>query len=134
MSTSDPQADRHRLDKWLWHARLFKTRALATQAVSGGKVKLNGERIKPAHDLRLGDRLTISLDQDAIDIDVVGFPLRRGPAGMATACYAETPQSLERKAANRVQQRLASLVRPQTDTRPDKRQRRQLEKLRRSQG
>lgn len=133
MSTPDTQADRHRLDKWLWHTRFFKTRALATQAVSGGKVKLHGERIKPAHELRPGDRLSISRDQDTIDIDVVAFPPRRGPASMAMACYVETPQSLERKVVAREQHRLASLIRPQPDTRPDKRQRRQLEKLRRNQ-
>ena len=134
MSTADPPADRHRLDKWLWHARFFKTRALATQAVSGGKVKLNGERIKPAHELRPGDRLTISRDQDAMDIDVIAFPARRGPASEAMACYAETPQSLERRATVREQQRLASVMRPQPDGRPDKRERRQLDRLRRNQG
>ncbi len=133
MSTPDPQADRHRLDKWLWCVRFFKTRALATQAVTGGKVKLNGERVKPAHELRLGDRLSISRDQEAIDIDVAAFPPRRGPASMAMACYVETPQSVERRVMTREQRRLASLIRPQHDTRPDKRQRRQLEKLRRNQ-
>jgi ribosome-associated heat shock protein Hsp15 len=133
VSTADPPADRHRLDKWLWHARFFKTRALASRAVSGGKVKLNGERIKPAHELRAGDRLTISRDQEAVDIDVITFPLRRGPASEAMACYVETPQSQERRATLREQRRLASLVRPVADSRPDKRQRRQLDRLRRNQ-
>lgn len=133
MSNPDRKADRHRLDRWLWCTRFFKTRALATQAVTGGKVKLNGERIKPAHELRAGDRLTINRHQDAIDIDVVAFLEHRGPASVATACYVETPQSLERNARTREQHRLANLVRLQPDSRPDKRERRQLEKLRRGQ-
>jgi ribosome-associated heat shock protein Hsp15 len=117
----------------LWCTRFFKTRALATHAVAGGKVKLNGERVKPAHDLRAGDRLTINLNQDAIDIDVIALPAKRGPASTATACYVETPQSLERRARIQEQRRLASVSRPQPDSRPDKRERRQMEKLRRNQ-
>ena len=96
-------------------------------------MKLNGDRIKPAHELRVGDRLTINIQQEAIDIDVVAFPAHRGPASTAAACYVETPQSLERRARIREQRRLANIIRPQPDSRPDKRERRQLEKLRRGQ-
>jgi ribosome-associated heat shock protein Hsp15 len=134
VSTPDPPSDRHRLDKWLWCTRFFRTRALASHAVAGGKVKLNGERVKPAHELHAGDRLTINMNQESIDIDVRALPTHRGPASLAMACYVETPQSLERKARTREQRRLAKLSRPQPDSRPDKRERRQLEKLRRSQG
>ncbi|MEO8306565.1 MAG: S4 domain-containing protein [Pseudomonadota bacterium] len=126
--------DRHRLDKWLWHTRFFKTRSLATTAVAGGKVKVNGERVKPAHAVRAGDRLALSMQQQVLDIDVLAFPLRRGTAAEAQACYAQTPESLQRNAVLREQHRLAALSRPHTDTRPDKRERRQLDKLRRNQG
>jgi ribosome-associated heat shock protein Hsp15 len=110
-------AGRHRLDKWLWCVRFFKSRALATRSVTGGKVKVNGERVKPAHDLHPGDRLTISIQENTLEVEVLALPMRRGPAVAVTSCYAETPSS-----------------RPRPDIRPDKRERRQLEKLRRAQG
>jgi ribosome-associated heat shock protein Hsp15 len=134
VSSSDIQKDRNRLDKWLWCARLFKTRALATHAVTGGKVKVNGDRSKPAHNLQLGDRLTLKPQDDEIDIEVLAFLTRRGSFEVAQACYAETPESLERKVRNGEQRRLASVSRPRPDTRPDKRERRQLAKLHRGQG
>jgi ribosome-associated heat shock protein Hsp15 len=129
--TSD---DRHRIDKWLWHVRLYKSRSLAAAAVAGGKVKLEGERVKPAHDLRIGQQLSVSLGDRAIDLTVLALPTRRGSATPAQDCYAETPASVERTARYREQQRLAALVRPQNDHRPDKRERRQLDRLRRQQG
>jgi ribosome-associated heat shock protein Hsp15 len=125
---------RHRIDKWLWHVRLFKTRSLATDAVTGGKVKLDGERIKPAHELRVGQHVSVTLADRAMEVQVLGLPLRRGSATQAQVCYAETAQSVERSARNREQRRLAALTRPQPDHRPDKRERRQLEQLRRRQG
>lgn len=131
MNESD---DRHRIDRWLWQVRLFKSRSLATEAVSGGKVKLEGERVKPAHEVRIGQRLSITLGDRAIEVRVLGLPTRRGPAPEAQACYAETEESLERSARHREQRRLAALMRPQPDHRPDKRERRQLEQLRRRQG
>ena len=130
MTTSDP---RHRLDKWLWCVRLFKTRALATQAVTGGRVKVNGDRVKPAHDLRVGDRLSLSVNDEALDIDVLAFPERRGPAPEARACYVETPESIKRRAALHEQHRLAAMARPRPDTKPDKRECRQMEKFWREQ-
>jgi len=127
-------ANRHRLDKWLWCVRFFKSRALATQSVAGGRVKVNGERVKPAHDLHPDDRLTISTKERTIEVEVLALPLRRGTAAAAALCYVETPPSLERRARHQDQRRLAGLSRPRPDTRPDKRERRQLEKLRRGQG
>jgi ribosome-associated heat shock protein Hsp15 len=114
--------------------RLFKTRSLAADAVNGGKVKLDGERVKSARAVRIGQRVSVTLSERMIDVEVLALPPRRGSAPEATACYAETAESAERSARHREQRRLASLIRPQPDHRPDKRERRQLDKLRRQQG
>jgi ribosome-associated heat shock protein Hsp15 len=131
--TNDENIDNHRLDKWLWQARFFKTRSLATAAISGGKVHLNAERVKPAHRVRVGDRLSLSLQGIVAEFEVLGLPLRRGPAAEAQAHYLETPASAERRAKLREQQRLAQLSRPRPDARPDKRDRRRLMRLQRDQ-
>jgi ribosome-associated heat shock protein Hsp15 len=132
MSESDKEsAERHRLDKWLWCARFFKTRSLATQAVSGGRVHLNGERVKAAHVVRIGDRISLNLDGTNADFDVLGLPARRGPAPEARSHYAETPASAARRAELREKHRLAELSRPRPDTRPDTRERRRLVKFQR---
>jgi ribosome-associated heat shock protein Hsp15 len=133
MTSGSSTEDRHRIDKWLWHVRLFKTRSLAADAVNGGKAKLDGERVKPARELRIGQLVSVTLDQRAIEVEVLALPSRRGPAKEAQACYAETAASVERSAHHREARRLAALVRPQQDHRPDKRERRTLEKLRRNQ-
>jgi ribosome-associated heat shock protein Hsp15 len=114
--------------------RLFKTRTLAAAAVNGGKVKLDGERVKAAHGVRIGQRASVTLDDRAIEIEGLALPARRGPAPQAQACYRETAQSAERSARHLEQHRLAALARPQPDHRPDKRERRKLEQLRRRQG
>jgi ribosome-associated heat shock protein Hsp15 len=131
--TIDDRADSHRLDKWLWHTRFFKTRSLATAAINGGKVHLNGERIKPAHRVRIGDRMSLSLHGIVGEFAVLGLPARRGPAAEAQTHYAETPASAERRIVLKEQQRLANLSRPHSDTRPDKRERRRLMRLHRRQ-
>ena len=133
MKDEDSSADRHRVDKWLWCARFFKTRSLAAQAVSGGKVHINGERVKPAHNLRVGDRLSLMLNGALAEFDVVGMPERRGPAAEAQKHYAEIPGSVERRAKMREAHRLAELSRPKSEGRPDKRDRRRLAKFQRDQ-
>lgn len=133
--TADTAApDRHRIDKWLWHVRLFKTRSQAAEAVAGGRVKLDGERVKPAHQVRTGQQVSITLAERTIDVRVLALPPRRGAAPQAQACYAETEASIVRNAQHREQRRLAALARPEPDHRPDKRERRQLDRLRRQQG
>jgi ribosome-associated heat shock protein Hsp15 len=125
--------DRHRIDKWLWCARFFKTRSLAAQAVSGGKVHVNGERVKPAHNVRVGDRLSIVINGADAELDVIGLPERRGPAPEARTHYAETPESVSRREKLREQHRLAELTRPRPEGRPDKRDRRKLVRIQRGQ-
>ena len=76
--TQDPgSADRHRIDKWLWCTRFYKTRSAAGQAVSGGRVHVNGERVKPAHAVRVGDRISLNMQGVVAEFDVLGLPARR---------------------------------------------------------
>jgi ribosome-associated heat shock protein Hsp15 len=127
------ELDHQRLDTWLWQARFYKTRGLATAAINGGKVHLNAERVKPAHRVRVGDTLSLSLQGIVAEFAVLGLPARRGPAAEAQTCFAETPASAERRAKLREQQRLAQVSKPRPDARPDKRDRRRLLRLQREQ-
>lgn len=122
-----------RIDKWLWCARFFKTRSLAADAVSGGKVHLNGERVKSARAVRIGDRLQLTLQGATAEFEILGIPARRGPASEAQSHYAETPDSAKRRTKLREQHRLADASRPRPDSRPDKRERRRLMKIQRDQ-
>jgi len=124
----------HRLDKWLWQARFYKTRSLATAAINGGKVHLNAERVKPAHRVRIGDALSLSMQGIVAEFEVLGLPVRRGPAAEASAHFLETAASAERRDRLREQQRLAQVSRPRPEVRPEKRDRRRLMKLQRDQG
>jgi ribosome-associated heat shock protein Hsp15 len=127
----DDDADsRARLDKWLWCTRFYKSRALATDAVAGGRVKLNGQRVKAAHPVRVGDLLEIAVSDESREVVVQGLPDRRGPAPEAQRCYAETEASVARRTEHRERKRLAG---PDTFAvgRPDKRDRRRLEAFRR---
>ena len=122
-----------RVDKWLWHARFYKTRSLATAAINGGKVHLNSERVKPAHRIRIGDSVSLSLQGMVAEFEVLALPSRRGPAAEAQGCYREMPASAARRAMLREQQRLAQTSKPRPDARPDKRERRRLLRLEREQ-
>ena len=132
-TTSHDANDGHRLDKWLWHCRFYKTRGLASAAISGGRVHLNAERVKPAHRVRIGDRLSLSLEGTVAEFAVRGLPHRRGPAAEAQTHYLETSDSAQRRMQLREQQRLAQISRPRPDSRPDKRDRRRLLRLQRDQ-
>lgn len=90
-------ADRVRIDKWLWASRFFKTRSLAAKAVDGGKVKLNGEPVKPSKELKPGDALTIRIAELEWTVSVSELSERRGPAEMARQLYAETEASLQQR-------------------------------------
>lgn len=123
-----------RIDKWLWCARFFKSRSLAAEAVAGGKVHLNAQRVKPARAVQAGDVLEITLGIEVATVKVTAIPMRRGPAAEARLCYEETPESLARRERYREQRRLAAMAAPQTDGRPDKRTRRELLRFHRRQG
>ena len=112
-----------RVDKWLWCTRFFKTRGLAQEAVDGGHVQLNGDRIKASRQVKPGDRLQIVRDRERFVVDVVSIPERRGPAPEARKHYAETPESEAARAAVREFNRLSG---PVSNGRPDKRERRDL--------
>ena len=122
----DSAADRLRIDRWLWCARFFKSRSAAAEAVRGGRVRLNGGRVKPAHDVKPGDAVTIELGAhgDAREITIAAIPARRGPASEAGTCYVESLESLERRRAAIEARKLAPP--PPTLGRPDKRTRRLL--------
>lgn len=92
---------RVRIDKWLWAARFFKNRAQATQAVSGGLVHVNGERVKPSRALKAGDRLIITRGEESFAISVLALAERRGPAGAARELYRESEESLRSREAAR---------------------------------
>jgi ribosome-associated heat shock protein Hsp15 len=127
MTHDAPDSEIERIDKWLWFARFYKSRSQATEAVTGGRVHINGERVKPAHDVRVGDRLNISRDTVRFDITVSSIPKRRGPAAEAQGCYKESEASAAVRQQRRDEQRFA----PQApDKRPDKHARRELRQLR----
>ena len=127
-SESGPGAAR--IDRWLFGVRLFKSRALAADAVNGGKVHVNDARVRPSHSVRPGD--LISFSRGAVDFEchVVAIPERRGPAKEAATCYSETDASRERREQHSQRMRLAAAMAPRPEERPDKHQRRELRRLR----
>ncbi len=125
MSGDRQDQGRVRLDKWLWAARFFKTRRLATEAIAGGHVHLDGQRVKPSRPVRVGDRLEIRKGEVRFEIDVLALSERRGPASKAAKLYRETPESLARREREREARRLVAQA-PAPARRPDKRARRRL--------
>ena len=129
--TNDPAAsERIRIDKWLWAARFFKTRSLAAQAVEGGKVKLNDERVKSAKSLRIGDRLAIRIGDYEWQVEVLVLSDRRGPAEVARQMYREDETSHARRMEAVARRRAGFDPEAQAGGRPAKRERRELRRLR----
>jgi ribosome-associated heat shock protein Hsp15 len=120
-----------RVDKWLWAARFFKTRSLATAAVDGGHVEVNGERAKPAKQLHVGDELRIRLNQYTHVLHVRGFAERRGSAAIARTLYEETEESLREREKLAEQRRLAPSPAYEERGRPTKRDRRDMSRFKR---
>lgn len=112
-----------RIDKWLWCTRFFRSRGLAQEAVDGGHVQVNGERVKASRHVRVGDRLRITRERERYEVEVLGIPARRGPAPEARGHYRETPESEAARAHARELDRLSA---PVSAGRPDKRERRDL--------
>ena len=123
-----------RLDRWLWAARLVKTRALAVEAIKGGRVEVNGERAKPSKDVRPGDRLEIASGPLRRTVIVRGTSVRRGPASEAALLYEETPESRAARERLAAERRLAGATGARGGPRPTKRDRRRLEASRRTRG
>jgi len=114
-----------RFDKWLWAARFFKTRSLATEAIDGGHAHLNGSRVKPAHKIRVGNLVDITRGQERLSVTVIALSDKRGPAPVAQLLYEETAESAERR-ANAASSPVETGRR---GGRPTKQDRRQIERL-----
>lgn len=119
-------ADTIRLDKWLWAARFFRTRAVAREAVTGGKVHVNGRRVKPASTIRVGDHVSVQRGQERFEVTVLDTGDRRVAAGCLPEKFLEDPDSLARRVQQAEEARLARQARSGAARRPDKRERRQI--------
>lgn len=118
-----------RLDKWLWAARFYKTRSLAAQAVSGGKVHVNAQRVKPSRPVKIGDELSIVRGQQHMTVIVQALSERRGPASVAQSLYTETEQSRIQRESEAEQRRILRVTLPRPAGRPDKHQRHSIRRL-----
>ncbi len=126
----EPASAGLRIDKWLWAARFYKTRALASEAVAGGKVHVNGERCKPARRVHVGDRLSVHRGPQIWELDIVGLNDQRRPAPEAQALYLETPESQGRREAENERRRAERAGADQSPgRRPDKRERRKIRRF-----
>ena len=123
-----------RVDKWLWTARIYKTRSLAAEAVTGGHVEVNGARVKPSRDVRPGDHMEVTKGPVRLEFVVRGTATQRRPASEAALLYEETAESRERRERAVEQRRLARPPTPESGGRPTKRDRRRYEASRRRRG
>jgi ribosome-associated heat shock protein Hsp15 len=119
-----------RIDRWLWAARLAKTRAMAAEAVRGGRVHVNGAAVKPGREVRPGDRLEITKGPVRLVVDVRATTTRRGPAREASLLYEETPESRAARERLAAERRLAEAPVANLGGRPSKRDRRRYERSR----
>ncbi|HAT1646481.1 TPA: ribosome-associated heat shock protein Hsp15 [Raoultella planticola] len=115
-----------RLDKWLWAARIYKTRALAREMIEGGKVHYNGQRSKPGKVVEAGATLTLRQGNDERTLLVKGITEQRRPASEAVALYEETAESIEKREKTALARKMNALTMPHPDRRPDKKERRDL--------
>ena len=121
-----------RIDRWLWAARFFKTRGAATEAVLGGRVHVNGERVKPSRFVRAGDTVEVTIGTARWTVAVVEVAERRGPASVAATMFAETPESRAAREQHALERRLARPLGAELGARPTKQARRRLDALRRA--
>jgi len=119
-----------RIDRWLWAARLFKTRGAATEAVLGGRAHVNGVRVKPSKDVRAGDRIEVTVADVRRELVVLAVAEKRGPAAVAATLYQETPESIARREQYSLERKLSRPLGADLGARPTKRDRRRLDALR----
>lgn len=115
-----------RLDKWLWAARFFKTRAIAKQMIDGGKVFYNNQRTKSGKSVVIGDTIRVRQGYDEKEVEVIALADKRRDATFAQSLYKETSQSIETREKNSLARKQGILLSPASDTKPDKKQRRKL--------
>jgi ribosome-associated heat shock protein Hsp15 len=123
------ELEKLRLDKWLWAARFFKTRSLAKQAIDGGKVHLDGQRVKVSKEISVGDKLRIRQGWDEKDICVLQLSAQRRGAAEAQALYRESDDSIERREKTAAARKAAGGMLDRPEHRPSKKQRRQIHRF-----
>jgi len=122
-----------RIDKWLWAARFFKTRGLASTAVLGGRVHVNGERVKSSKHVRSGDLVEVTKGMDRWTVTVAAVTDKRGPAAVAQGLYTEAPEARSKREQQALERRVARTPGDDLGERPTKQARRRLDALRRGQ-
>ena len=122
--------DKVRIDKWLWAARFFKTRNLAKQAIEGGKVQCDGQRVKASKDVTPGLTLTITRGWDRTDVEIIALSDQRRGAPEASALYRETDASVERRKQETAARKAAGGLAGRFEHRPNKKERRQIHRFR----
>jgi len=130
--TTTDDREHVRVDKWLWAARFFKTRGAATGAVLGGRVHVNGVRVKPSKELRVGNTVEVTIRALKRTVEVTGVSDKRGPASVAASLYLETPGSMRAREQDALERRLARPPGADLGARPTKLDRRRLGALRRA--
>jgi ribosome-associated heat shock protein Hsp15 len=127
-----PPVDSLRIDRWLFYCRFFKTRSLATAAVVGGHVRINGERTTPGSRIKSGDRIDLIRERLPYSLIVIEIPSRRGPAAEARDCFVEDEETVRQREIQTAALRQDRLLMPKTSGRPDKHTRRKLRARNRS--
>ena len=122
--------DRLRVDKWLWATRFFKTRSIAKTAIEGGKVHLNGQRVKVSREITVGETLVIKQGWDEKEVVVLGLSAQRGPAPVARELYEETAASIDKREREAQARKAAGGAVARPTQKPGKHQRKALERLR----
>jgi len=122
--------ERLRVDKWLWAARFYKTRSIAKAAIEGGKVHLDGQRVKVSREITIGERLAIKQGWEEKEVIVKSLSDQRGPAPVAQMLYEETPESTQRREREAQARKAAGGAMARPVQKPGKHERKALEKLR----
>ena len=123
-----------RIDKWLWAARFYKTRSLVRQMIEGGKVEYNGAKAKPSRIVEVGAKIKLLQGFSRKEVIVKAISDVRGPASVAITLYEETAESIERRQEEARLNKLAALINPHPDTKPNKKERRELGNLKQLMG